>query len=615
MTETKAALAYPRLCIAYLCQFAIWGAWAGALGQYAGKHLAFTGGQIGWLYNAIPLGAVIAPLLIGPIADRYFSAQKVMSVLHLVGGLALLACGWLCMTGEQSFPVLMGLMLLSGACYMPTMGLINSVVFKHLPSAGMAPYVFVFGTIGWIIVNLIIAAFCGGADTPYFFLVGGGFSLFLAFYALTLPDTPPKGAPAPGEKKSGGLGVLVLFKDFPFVIFVLCAFLASIPACNYFFPAQVSFLTERGYPSPVALTTINQFSEILFMVALPFCIPRFGLKNVLLIGMAAWSLRYFCFAEPYFAMAVLGLLLHGLCYTFLYVAAYMYAEKVAPAHLKASAQSMMVFLLLGVGQVLGGLGYGYMRDSNQPQFAGIKTELRIAEGSEWPEGIDPTDTVVLPFPVWSESEDSMFQYLDLAAQVDKLLGRKDSKTRAIEFFEQARDALNLVKEKTRNEEVLQQVDEHLAAVESMVKSLEERKIDFGKLLQGKPLTAEAIDSWNKEDLIIDNVSVLKVSDCCDDDSDHIGVSPQFVKALQEKLEASKAVIPVVSVQYTKDDLKRLATEIGGENFSLTRSDKLAALAHDWAKIFRLPAILIAVCFVVFLLLGRNPKEEAAEAQA
>ena len=571
MTETKAALAYPRLCIAYLCQFAIWGAWAGALGQYAGKHLAFTGGQIGWLYNAIPLGAVIAPLLIGPIADRYFSAQKVMSVLHLVGGLALLACGWLCMTGQQSFPVLMGLMLLSGACYMPTMGLINSVVFKHLPSAGMAPYVFVFGTIGWIIVNLIIAAFCGGADTPYFFLVGGGFSVFLAFYALTLPDTPPKGAPAVdasngGEKKSGGLGVLTLFKDFPFVVFVVCAFLASIPACNYFFPAQVSFLTERGYPSPVALTTINQFSEILFMVALPFCIPRLGLKNVLLIGMAAWSLRYFCFAEPYFAMAVLGLLLHGLCYTFLYVAAYMYAEKVAPAHLKASAQSMMVFLLLGVGQVLGGLGYGYMRDENQPKFAGIKTTLVVSEGTEYPAGIDPTDTVVLPFPVWSESEDSMFQYLDLAAQVNKLLGREQEVSEA-------------------------------------------RKIDFGKLLQGKPLTAEAIDSWNKEDLVIDNVRVLKVSDCCDDDSDHIGVSPQFVKALQEKLEGSKAVIPVVSVQYTKDDLKRLATEIGGENFSLTRSDKLAALAHDWAKIFRLPAIFIAVCFVVFLLLGRNPKEE------
>ena len=578
MTETKRAfLAYPRLCIAYFFQFGIWGAWAGALSGYASSQLKFTGTEVGSLYNAIPFGAVIAPLIIGPIADRYFSAQKVMSLLHFIGGLALLTCGLLCWGGLASFPILMTLMFLAGMCFMPTMGLINSVVFKHLPNPAMGPYVFVFGTFGWIAVNLFIAAFCDGANTSGFFFVSGGMSIFLALYAVTLPHTPPKGAPGidasnGSEKPSGGLGVLSLFKNFSFLIFVICAFLASIPACNYYFPAIVPFLTERGYPSPVALNTVNQFSEILLMVALPFCIARFGLKNVLLIGMGAWAIRYFCFSLPLFETALAGLLLHGFGYSFLYVASYMYAEKVAPAHLKASAQSMMVFLLLGVGQVLGGLGYGYMRDRNQPEFAGIKTELRIVEGAEWPQGIDPTDSVVLPFPVWSESEDSMFQYLDLAAQVNKLLGREQEVSTT-------------------------------------------RKIDFGKLLQGKPLTAEAIDSWNKEDLIIDNVRVLKVSDCCDDDSDRIGVSAEFVKALQEKLEKSKAVIPVVSVQYTKDDLKKLATEIGGENFSLTRSDKLAALAHDWTKIFRLPAILIAVCFVVFLLFGRNPKEEAAEPQA
>ena len=549
MTESRrAVLAYPRLCIAYFCQFAIWGAWAGALGGYTDKILKFGGSEIGSLYNAIPFGAIIAPLFIGPIADRYFSAQKVMSLLHFIGGLALLVCGLLCFYGWQSFPALMALMLLSGICFMPTMGLINSIVFKHLPKASMAPYVFVFGTIGWIVVNLVIAGFCGGAETPYFFFVGGGVSVFLALYALTLPNTPPKGAPAPGEKSGGGLGVMSLFKDFSFAIFVICAFLASIPACNYFFPAQVPFLTERGYPSPVALTTVNQFSEILFMLALPFCIPRFGLKNVLLIGMAAWSIRYFCFAEPYFATAFAGLLFHGLCYTFLYVAAYMYAEKVAPENLKASAQSMMVFLLLGVGQVLGGYGYGFMSDKYAPKFSDItvaKSQLTVTEGTL--PGVELDAKVSIP--AWNDAADSPFQVLDLAAQVNKWLGKEEE---------------------------------------------EDTSIDLGKLLAGQPLTPQAIDAMEESSLIQGGV---KVSQLVIDEVDLI---------------LAKGAV-TANVQY-KDGLKKLASDIAGkEDFSLTRSDWLEAQARNWTMIWRIPAGLIAACFVVFLLLGRNPKDEEPKA--
>ena len=533
MTETKqTAFAYPRLCLAYFCQFAIWGAWAGALGGYAYRILKLSGGEIGSLYNAIPLGAVIAPLFIGPIADRYFSAQKVMSLLHFIGGLALLACGWLCLNGQQSFPTLMGLMLLSGMCFMPTMGLINSVVFKHLPNPGMAPLVFVFGSLGWIASNLLIAAFFGGAETPNFFLVGGGASMFLALYALTLPNTPPKGAPAPGEK-SGGPGVLSLFKDFSFVVFVACAFLASIPACNYFFPAMESFLAERGYPSPLALTTINQFSEIFLMVALTFCIPRFGLKNVLLIGMGAWTIRYFCFAQPSFGFAVAGLMLHGFCYSFLYVASYMYAEKVAPENLKASAQSMMVFLLLGVGQVLGGYGFGYMSEANPPKFTGVTIDgsrLKLQT---------PHETVTVPIPAWNEAEDSLFQYLDLAAQVNKLLGKSQ-------------------------------------------KTSTDRTVDLGKLLGGQPLTAKAIDTMDESQLIQDGVKI-------DEET--------------------------VSVPYTKADLKLLGKTIAGkDDFSLTREDWLAAQARNWKNIFQIPAALIAICFVVFLVLGRDPDAKAKKEQ-
>jgi len=555
LRKEKIIMVYPRLCIAYFCQFAIWGSWAIALGSYAGSVLELD--NIGWLYNAVPLGALIAPLFIGPIADRYFAAQKVMSLLHFIGGLALLACGVICVSGMANFPLLMGLMLLAGICYMPTMGLINSVVFKHLPKASMAPYVFVFGTLGWIAVNLVIEAFFGGAGKPYFFFVGGTISVLLALYSLTLPDTPPKGAPAPGEKSSGGFGVLSLFKSFPFVIFVVCVFLASIPASNYFFPALGMFLTERGYPAPLALGTLNQISEIALMLALPFCIAKFGLKRVLLIGMAAWFIRYFCFAEPYFALVVVGLLLHGFCYPFLYVAAYMYAEKVAPAHLKASAQSMMVFLLLGVGQILGGQGYDIMRPANAPKFGTITVAVdenwdNMSNGFKFS---DSPFSASAPIPKWEADEDSVFQYLDLAAQVNKLLGR--------------------VKE------------------ESDAKS-----VDLGKLLKSldeTSLTPQAIGKMEKDDLLQHGISISRMKTCCG-----------------EGFTLDNAV--KVNLQYTKADLIDLCTEIAGTaEFSLDRDKWLAAQAHGWGNIWRIPAIFIFGCFLIFFLLGRDPKDEVAEA--
>ena len=366
MTETKSnAMIYPRLCLAYFCLFAIWGAWAGALGGY-GAELKLPGWQIGWLYSAIPLGAIIAPLFIGPIADRYFPAQIVSGVLHLIGGLCLLGCGFLCsgatVETPPNFISLAVLMILSGVCFMPTIALINSIVFKHLPNTANAPYVFVFGTAGWIVVNLAIDAFFGGAKNPTFFFVGGALGVFLAVYCMTLPHTPPKGAPAPGEKSDAlGLGALKLFKDPGFSTFVICAFLVGIPACNFYFPAMVPYLTDSGYKNALSLTTINQFSELAFMALLPLCIARIGLKNVLLLGMGAWAIRYFLFMVP--ALAIPGLLLHGLAYAFFYVAAYTYADKKAPPEMKASVQCLMVFLLLGVGQVLGGQLYGFMSDS------------------------------------------------------------------------------------------------------------------------------------------------------------------------------------------------------------------------------------------------------------
>ncbi len=421
MTENKVRWVYPRLQLAYLLQFAIWGSWAVALGGYLNGKM--SGPHIGYLFMAIPLGAIIAPMFIGPIADRYFPAQKVLGLLHLISGAALVVCGVICAQAESRaaggavvvpFASLMALMLISGICFMPSIPLINTVVFKHIPDSASAPKVFIFGTAGWILVNLVVEIFAGGAASPRFFFIGGGCGLFLGLYAFTLPDTPPKGAPAEGAKADRfGLGALAMFKSPTFTLFVLCAFMVSIFGSNYFFPSVVAYLSEFGYPAPVALTTLNQFSELFFMAILPFCVARFGLKWVLVIGMSAWAARYFIFTLVGFQFALIGLLFHGMAYAFLYAAAYMFGDRVAPAHLKASVQSLLAFLLLGIGQVLSGYLFGYQIERSAPALT--KTVVAQAEKEAH------------PLPAWQapDMETSAWRYLDLAKSVKYLLGDKD----------------------------------------------------------------------------------------------------------------------------------------------------------------------------------------------
>ena len=402
MTDTKPTAAiYPRLCIAYFCQFAIWGSWATTLGGYADKVLGFNAGI---LNIAIPIAAASA-LFIGPLVDRKFAAQKMLAFLHLCGGVCLLICAF-----QKSFSLLFFFMLLHGLFFMPSIPLINSIVFRHIPNANNAPRVFVFGTLGWIVVNLFVAVLLGGAGNANFFLVGGAVSIFLGLYAMTLPDTPPTPV-APGEKSASMFDVLVLFKDKSFAIFSVCVVIGGIAACGFYFPMQVPLFTERSFPTPVALTTLNQFSELFFMLALPFFAARFGLKKCLILGLLSWTLRYVFFMQPAFTFALFGLLLHGFSYSFLYVASYMYAEKKAPPALKASAQGLMAFLMLGVGQVLGSLMYAYTIEQ-YPAPIPKMDNAAVAAKVDLPRWDDP------------DKAKSALRFLDLSGTINGLLGKE-----------------------------------------------------------------------------------------------------------------------------------------------------------------------------------------------
>lgn len=427
MSNEKVSCVYPRLQLAYLLQFAIWGSWNIALGGFLNSK-GITGEALlpngsGYIFMAIPLGAIIAPLLIGPIADRFFAAQKVLGLLHLISGACLVGSGFVCAKGMQTgiidFWHLMTLMLISGICYMPTIPLLNTVVFKHIPNKDKAPMVFIFGTAGWILINLVVEIFFGGANKPNFFFIGGGCGLFLGLYSFLLPSTPPKGAPAEGEKSDAlGLGAFKLLKTRTFFVFLLCAFMVSLFGSNYYFPALVPYLSENGYPAPLALGTLNQFSELFFMAILGLCVAKIGLKWVLVFGMLAWPLRYFIFTNDGFQFALIGLLLHGLAYAFLYTAAYMFGDKVAPPHLKASVQSLIAFLVLGVGQIVSGYVYEYQLKQSAPPMNGYVTAEKDAKGK----------AVVKQFPVWDDPkmETSNWRFLDLAKSYRYFTGNKEA---------------------------------------------------------------------------------------------------------------------------------------------------------------------------------------------
>lgn len=364
---------YGRLQVAYLMQFAIWGSWNIALGALA----AAKGFNPGALYSFFALGALFAPV-IGPIADSKFAAQKVLAFMHFLGGAALLACGVVSNAETVNMTAFIALMFVAGFAYMPSIPLINAVVFKHIPNKDKASFVFIFGTLGWILINLIVK------PTTCFYL-GGLVSLVFAAYALTLPNTPPAGTK---NNDPFGLKALALFKRKDFAAFMICAFMVSIFGSNFYFPMFGSYVNDVLNVSPdraATFGTLNQVSELLFMAALAFAVGRIGLKGVLLAGLAAWTIRYALFSTGAMPLAVVAILLHGLAYAFLYTASYMFGDRVAPADMKASVQSLIAFLLLGVGQFVSGFALDTLKDkytvADADQPAAVQQEATTEEAA------------------------------------------------------------------------------------------------------------------------------------------------------------------------------------------------------------------------------------------
>ncbi len=348
-----------RLSVMMFLQYFVWGAWFVPLATYLGT-LGFSNPEIGFSFSTAAIAAMISPFFVGMVADRFFSTQRILAVLHLVGGGLLF---YVATIGEFKlfWPVLLAYFL----CYMPTLALTNSLSFHHLEDPQRQfPLVRVLGTIGWIVAGLLIGGL-GLAETNIAMQIAAGSSIVLGLYCLMLPHTPPGNRGGAVSVRSVlGLDALGLMKQFPFAIFVIGSFLICIPLQFYYLWTN-PFLTEAGATNATGLMTIGQMSEIFFMLLMPFFFARLGVKYMLLVGMFAWTARYLLFAYGGiegigYIMLLGGLVLHGICYDFFFVTGQIYVDTKANPQIRGAAQGFIAFVTLGVGGFIGANISGYV---------------------------------------------------------------------------------------------------------------------------------------------------------------------------------------------------------------------------------------------------------------
>lgn len=352
------------LSVMMFLQFFLWGAWYVTMGPFMNAS-GMAPETIGTAYSLGPIAAIISPFFLGLVADRFFPTQVVLGVMHLLGGALLLLAP---LAADQSANLFLAAVLVHMLCYMPTLGLTNTLSFRNMTNPEKQfPLIRVWGTIGWIVAGFVISGLEFDVSASMFYVAGGS-GIALGLFSFKLPHTP---APSKGKpfsvRDALGLDTLAMMKDRSFAVFIVCSLLICIPLAAYYsFGGQ--FVREVGFESIGSTMSYGQMSEILFMLVMPLFFARLGVKWMLLIGMGAWVIRYMLFAQAWDAggaehvkwMVLGGIVLHGICYDFFFVTGFIYAEKKATPDQRGAVQGFLVLVTQGLGMFIGAKAAGWI---------------------------------------------------------------------------------------------------------------------------------------------------------------------------------------------------------------------------------------------------------------
>lgn len=344
-----------RLGTMMFLEYVIWGAWYVTLTTYLTGPLHFTGTQAGAVFGTTAVASIVAPIFVGLVADRYFATERVMAALYALGAVCMLAA-----TQVTSFFGMYVVILAFCLCYFPTVSLTNSLAMQQVADPGRDfPAIRMMGTIGWIVINLVVGFMAIEATTTPFLLTAGACVVMALYSLMVLPHTPPR-----PEARSATVGQLIgldavsMLKDRSFAIFVVASVLACIPL-TFYYSFTNPYLNELGMVNAAGKMTLGQFSEIGMMLLMPFVFRKISVRSILLLGLFTWTVRYVLLAYGDTGTGVwmlyLAILLHGVCYDFFFMTGQLYTDQVAPAHLRSTAQGFITFLTYGVGMLIGSL--------------------------------------------------------------------------------------------------------------------------------------------------------------------------------------------------------------------------------------------------------------------